>query len=164
MHRLRISSKLITATAGACRLRRLPGEGESAGVPGRRRGAGGAAGLVAVLTAVGVLGLAPSVALAGSSPVRAWTQQHPGDHPVGRYGGSMAYDAATGSVVLFSGEGTPADTWVWDGTTWTQRHPATHPSARFEASVAYDAATGSVVLFSGLGGRPGNLRDTWTWG
>ncbi len=75
----------------------------------------------------------------------------------------MAYDAATGTVVLFGGNdlfGALADTWTWDGTTWTQRHPATSPSARTSASMAYDAATGTVVLFGGGHG----ILGTWTWG
>jgi hypothetical protein len=84
----------------------------------------------------------------------------------------MAYDAATGTVVLFGGEHEspsgggwfPRGTWTWDGTTWTQQHPATHPSSRLDGSMAYEAATGSVVLFGGSGYRTGNLHDTWTWG
>ena len=66
----------------------------------------------------------------------------------------MAYDAATGTVVLFGGDGSaPArlgGTWTWDGTTWTKQHPATSPPARSGASMAYDAATGTVVLFGGI--------------
>ena len=77
----------------------------------------------------------------------------------------MAYDAATGTVVLFSTQGR---TWTWDGTTWTQQHPAASPPARAEAAMAYDAATGSAVLFGGydltLAGRVHDLSDTWTWG
>jgi hypothetical protein len=84
----------------------------------------------------------------------------------------MAYDKATGTVVLFGGYmgSAPtghylADTWTWNGKTWTQQHPAASPSARDEADMAYDAATRSVVLFGGFAniGR-GDLVDTWTWG
>jgi len=74
----------------------------------------------------------------------------------------MAYDAATGTVVLFGGEGrlgTLGDTCTWNGTTWTKQTPATSPSARSSATMAYDAATGTVVLFSGQF----KLDDTWTW-
>jgi len=80
----------------------------------------------------------------------------------------MAYDAATGTVVLFGGRagGFTAfnDTWTWDGRTWTKRAPAASPSPRKGAVMAYDAATGTVVLFGGLnkaGGRAFN--DTFTW-
>jgi hypothetical protein len=79
----------------------------------------------------------------------------------------MAYDAATGTVVLFGGNGHRrplADTWTWDGTTWTKQHPAVHPSTRTQAAAAYDAATSSVVLFGGKGTSSGFLLgDTWTW-
>ena len=80
----------------------------------------------------------------------------------------MAYDAATGTVVLFGGRRAGLavnDTWVWNGATWTRQFPKTSPPARTAASMAYDAATGNVVLFGGLNGagvRP--LNDTWTWG
>jgi hypothetical protein len=77
----------------------------------------------------------------------------------------MAYDAATGNVVLFGG-GTAStnfgDTWTWDGSTWTKQDAKTSPPARHSASMAYDAATGNVVLFGGQGGV--FLGDTWTWG
>jgi hypothetical protein len=45
-----------------------------------------------------------------------WTKQATAVHPPGRYEASMAYDAATGTVVLFSGytaTGYLADTWTW---------------------------------------------------
>ena len=78
----------------------------------------------------------------------------------------MAYDAATGNIVLFgggiNGHGVQNVTWVWDGTTWTKQAPATSPPARDAASMAYDAATGNVVLFGGF--ASGTLGDTWTWG
>ena len=64
----------------------------------------------------------------------------------------MAYDAATGTVVLFGGDGSSGDlgdTWTWNGTTWTEQTPATSPPARESATMAYDAATGTVVLFGG---------------
>ena len=39
----------------------------------------------------------------------------------------MAYDAATGTVVLFGGRASDGlvfnDTWVWDGATWTKQFP-----------------------------------------
>jgi hypothetical protein len=69
----------------------------------------------------------------------------------------MAYDAATGTVVLFGGygrSGLMSGTWTWDGLTWTKQAPATRPSA--SGSMAYDAATGTIVLF-------GDDGSTWTW-
>jgi hypothetical protein len=77
----------------------------------------------------------------------------------------MAYDTATGQLVLFGGEGTSAilnDTWTWNGTTWKKQSPTTSPSARYWASMAYDTATGQLVLFGGEG-TSAILDDTWTW-
>ena len=79
----------------------------------------------------------------------------------------MAYDAATGNVVLFGGNnGSSAlrDTWTWDGATWTKQAPATRPPAREFASMAYDAATGNVVLFGGENApRPRRHLDLGLW-
>jgi hypothetical protein len=98
-----------------------------------------------------------------------WTKQAPAAHPSPRYLASMAYDAATGNIVLFGGaDGVHlfTGTWTWDGSTWTKQAPATSPPAREYGSMAYDAATGNVVLFGGGGGTSGlsPLGDTWTWG
>ncbi len=79
----------------------------------------------------------------------------------------MAYDSATGQLVLFGGYGNGGgdlnDTWTWNGTTWTQQFPATSPPARADASMAYDSGTGQLVLFGGYGNGGGDLNDTWTW-
>jgi hypothetical protein len=120
----------------------------------------------AALAAVGVLGAVPP-AVASASPQQAldWTSLAPAAHPSPRTLTEMAYDAATGTVVLFGGysnTGNLGDTWTWNGTTWTKQHPATSPPARNDAAMAYDAATGTVVLFGGYS-NTGNLGDTWTW-
>src|SRR5215469_10760499 len=92
------------------------------GVLHRRHGHGGK-GLftvvVGLLTACGVAGVSGPVALASSSPGPTWTLQHPATSPPARFWTSTAYDAATGTVVLFGGRAaSPAlgDTWVWDGS------------------------------------------------
>jgi hypothetical protein len=89
-----------------------------------------------------------------------WTQLSPATSPSARYGASMAYDPATGSMVLFGGHaasGFLSDTWTFNGTTWTQLSPATSPPALAGASMAYDPATGDMVLFGGCC----NVSDTW---
>jgi hypothetical protein len=92
-----------------------------------------------------------------------WTQQHPATSPPAQNGAPMAYDAATGNVVLFVlTNGNLGDTWVWDGSTWTRQHPATSPPARACAVLAYDAVTGNVVLFGGQTAA-GFFADTWVW-
>jgi hypothetical protein len=95
-----------------------------------------------------------------------WLQQTPSQSPSARGDANMAYDAATGSVVLFGGvdnTGTSlSDTWTWNGSTWAQKTPGTSPPPRSAAAMAYDAATGTVVLFGGSGASA-LLNDTWTW-
>ena len=85
----------------------------------------------------------------------SWTRQSPGGSPPAGNYPSMAYDAARGVVVLFTG----GQTWTWDGATWTQRHPSTSPPARLDGAMAFDAALGKVVLFSGISAP----NDTWGW-
>lgn len=108
-----------------------------------------------------------------------WTLQQPAVSPPGRTDASIAYDAATHSVVLFGGSlggGPPhcspspschlsvfGDTWIWNGHTWTEAQPAVAPPARRGAGLAYDAATGKLLLFGGLDGHGAPLGDTWSW-
>ena len=78
----------------------------------------------------------------------------------------MAYDAATGNLVLFGGQnssGFIGDTWVWNGATWIQQTPPASPPVREAASMAYDTATGNLVLFGGANSITGFLADTWVW-
>jgi len=93
-----------------------------------------------------------------------WTQLSPATSPPARDQAPMAYNPATGDMVLFGGYGNSgylSDTWTFDGTTWTQLSPATSPSSRCGA-MAYDPATGDMVLFGGYG-NSGYLSDTWTF-
>ena len=121
-------------------------------------------GLGLFAAAAVVLAVQPA-ALASTAPAPTWTKQAPATHPPARLDGSMAYDAATGTVVLFGGNGRGVfdGTWTWDGSTWTKQAPATHPPVRSDGSMAYDAATGTVVLFGGEGRDGGRLSGTWTW-
>ena len=118
----------------------------------------------AAALAAGVLGTAPAAVQASSASGPAWTRQHPAAHPAARFSPAMAYDAATGTAVLFGGlnRSYDGDTWTWDGSTWTRQHRVVHPAARSDAAMAYDAATGTAVLFGGLDSH-GTLGDTWTW-
>ncbi|HEY1915294.1 MAG TPA: hypothetical protein VGH27_06920 [Streptosporangiaceae bacterium] len=53
---------------------------------------------------------------ASTDPGPTWSQQTPATHPPARYGTAMAYDAATGTDVLFGGLGTKGalgGTWTW---------------------------------------------------
>src|SRR5437773_1209062 len=50
----------------------------------------------------------------------AWTQRA-SSGPSARAYHAMAYDAARGVTVLFSGYPAGADTWEWNGSAWVQR-------------------------------------------
>lgn len=116
-----------------------------------------------------------------------------GAGPEARAQAAMAYDAATGDIVMFGGEqpvaGTPnvlSDTWLFDGTGWTEAHPAHTPPARYDAAAAYDPHSKRVLLIGGMGLQAGpapsagcgtanpaicrapalpveQLRDVWAW-
>jgi hypothetical protein len=126
------------------------------------------AGAVALLAACSVLGIFPSAvqASAGGS-VPTWTRQHAAIHPPARSGAAMAYDAATGTAVLFGGTTfghNLGDTWTWNGSTWTKQAPSARPPGLGGASMAYDAATGTAVLFGGFTEFPVRYHSvTWTW-
>jgi len=84
-------------------------------------------------------------------------------------GAAMAYDAATKTVVLFSGirgDGSPpfGDTWTWDGCQWSQASPSTSPPGRSFGTLAFDASSGKLILFGGgaANADPGR-NDTWSW-
>jgi predicted outer membrane repeat protein len=110
-----------------------------------------------------VAGISSSV-FAQVTQLPVWTQQSPSTIPPARSGATMAYDAASGQLVLFGGDGDDLlnDTWTWNGSTWTQQSPSSSPPVRYQATMAYDAASGQVVLFGGFNGST-ELGDTWTW-
>jgi hypothetical protein len=89
-------------------------------VPPWRRRLGGVrlfAVTVALLAASGVLSLWRPVAPASSSPVLNWAKRSPATHLPALVSALLAYDAATGNVVLFGGQDNSngsifSDTWV----------------------------------------------------
>ena len=96
----------------------------------------------------------------------------PGPPPAPRTVASVAYDQASGQLVLFGGsDGTKLlnDTWTYNGKSWTKQHPASTPPARQQAAMAYDPMRRTVVLFGGGNTTQPprsvavNLSDTWTW-
>ena len=76
----------------------------------------------------------------------------------------MAFDPATGDMVLFGGDDGSylADTWTWNGTNWTKLSPATSPPAR---SGALDGLRPGHrgTWFSSAADDGSYLADTWTW-
>jgi hypothetical protein len=104
-----------------------------------------------------------------------WTQRAPATSPHSRGDAGMAYDAATGTTVLFGGEDNAnngivfGDTWTWDGLTWTEQFPLVSPPARTaRGAMVYNPATQTVLLFGGTGSNNGDyggvpFGDTWEW-
>jgi YVTN family beta-propeller protein len=110
-----------------------------------------------------------------------WTQLFPTvSPPASGMDQAMAYDTATGAVVLVAGgwlggpdnENSPTlnETWTFSAGQWTEVLNGTGPSPRGAESFAYDAPSRSVVLFGGnaCGKTTGtwlcpNFNDTWTF-
>jgi hypothetical protein len=99
-----------------------------------------------------------------------WKRMTPATNPPGRTWGNMAYDDATGQIVLFGGQSaTPVngglnpltDTWTWDGTDWTRRTPAQSPRAIVFMAMAFDGATQSVLGVYDDASAGGT--ETWEW-
>ncbi len=97
-----------------------------------------------------------------------WTQASPAANPPARYRAAMAYDPATGQLLLFGGKtaadgGTLLDdTWSWNGATWTELSPTVSPPALWFTSMAFDPSTDNLVLFGGTAAH-GFYGETWTW-
>ena len=123
--------------------------------------------VLTVVVALVVVGfVAAPLRAQAASPPPDWKQLSPASSPSSRYyiRNMMAYDAASGQLILFGGltTGGPSNqTWDWNGTTWTLLSPATSPPAREGASLAYDPTLKKLVLFGGYG--PPTMQDTWTW-
>jgi len=74
----------------------------------------------------------------------------------------MAYDAATGKVVLTGGEGGSSETWTYDGTAWAEQSTPQSPPQLYSSGVAYDAADKQIVIADGI--VNGGMRNsTWTY-
>jgi hypothetical protein len=102
---------------------------------------------------------------------RGWSRSSPGTAPPARSGAALAFDAATGTDVLFSGEAGPTDsaepqllgdTWSWNGSRWTEVKPANRPTPRFGAVFGYMPAVAGPVLVSGSTAS-GVTADAWLW-
>src|SRR5690242_15684188 len=99
------------------------------------------------------LSLFSLLALATASAETAaltWTQLAPTVSPPARSYLAMAFDEASGKVLVFggfSGSGYLNDTWTFDGATWTKIDTAISPAPRANGEMAYDRKTRKVVLF-----------------
>ena len=98
-----------------------------------------------------------------------WADAAPaGTVPSARRGHCMAYDPATGKVILFGGyDGASVfgDTWAYDPVTntWTGLEPVgSLPPARQAGTMIYDETAGKMMLFGGWDLSRG-LNDTWEY-
>jgi hypothetical protein len=100
---------------------------------------------------------------------RVWLQLHPADSPTARVVPVMAFDQASGQLLLFGGGagdagGAQNDTWNWTGTTWQKLSPVTSPPVLVAPAMAYDDATQQLLLVGGLDLGKGQVADeTWNW-
>jgi hypothetical protein len=99
-----------------------------------------------------------------------WHQVLPTRAPTPRAYASMAYNAATGNLTLFGGQGPsgPSNvtgasnaTWVFRGANWfVVAGPP--PPGRYGAGLTFDERNGRLVLFGGIRG-PTLFNDTWVF-
>jgi PKD repeat protein len=89
---------------------------------------------------------------------------HSGTAPPERdYGRSMAWDPATGYVLLFGGDegtGYANDTWAFENGTWTNLNPSNAPSGRDHGTLVWDPVDHYMLMFGGSG-NGGAYNDTW---
>jgi hypothetical protein len=102
-----------------------------------------------------------------------------GPSPSARRDAMMAYDQASGKVVLFGGalgEAFPepnqfSDTWIFQLTAnkllkrsyfeWIQVNASTSPPPRETGMMEYDPGSGRIVLAGGWNDTVGLLQDSW---
>lgn len=91
-----------------------------------------------------------------------------GSTPGPRYGATMAYDAADGYVLLFSGS-SQNDTWTFADGVWTELNLSVQPHPRVGASMTFDARDGYVLYFGGIQSSSSGYNstdyflDTWSF-
>lgn len=91
--------------------------------------------------------------------------------PSDRFDARIAFDATTGMMLLFGGDGPASstadrlnDTWLLAGSVWIQLSPSNSPSARaLFAMAARSAPYSDIVLIGGQDTNSVNLNDTWRW-
>ncbi len=99
-----------------------------------------------------------------------WKQLSPATSPPDRMLAAMAYDDATGQMVLYGGTYGAfglSDTWTWNGKTWKQQAPVHTPGPLVRATMTYDPALHALVLFGGTpmpaDGFAAAPMQAWKW-
>jgi hypothetical protein len=87
-----------------------------------------------------------------------WSESSSANSPSARVHPAMAYDPATGSVLLVGGVSEQtglgiADTWSYQSGGWTQLALSQEPPATSTGTMAYDDSLAAIVYFTGA--------DTW---
>ncbi len=99
-----------------------------------------------------------------------WTELHPETSPPPLTAALMAYDPATGVIVLTGGETTHISgtevspnqtTWTWNGRDWMALPNAPAPPSSGLAALADDGATGQLILVTSAAGC--RTTATWLW-
>ncbi len=85
--------------------------------------------------------------------------------PPPTFDGTMAYDNATDSVILFGGVHTPGgpysnETWAFHDNVWDELTPPAAPAPRNNPSITYDPELGDLLLFGGANNTV-DFNDTW---
>ncbi|MEO9138904.1 MAG: hypothetical protein ABI345_07525 [Jatrophihabitans sp.] len=75
---------------------------------------------------------------------------------------TVAYDYASGQLLLLGDALGVQQTWSWDGADWT-RQPGSSPAFRTGSAFTYDNAQTHLVLFGGKDRGGQELGDTWVW-
>ena len=123
--------------------------------------------IVALTVAVAGAGLAGFVISRPQATPRATTPIGSPALAADTLASTIGYTAAANpgskQVVVFGGDLTLAQTWLWSGSRWKLAHPRTSPSGREEAAAAYDPELHMVLLFGGIQPPETFLGDTWGW-
>jgi N-acetylneuraminic acid mutarotase len=104
-----------------------------------------------------------------------WTELKTEGAPSPRVDAAMAYDDASGRLLLFGGyrnSPDPAapsadrlgDTWAYEAktNTWTELKPVVSPPGRLAAMMVYDKTSGKMILSGGYG-FDNVFGDTWAY-
>ncbi len=94
----------------------------------------------------------------------SWIQTMPTNPPPPTYGGAMAYDGRSGTVVLVGGSDSAAPlvgAWSYDGTAWTMM--PTNPGVRSHGAMVFDSTRQRLIHFGGYSTPNSVVAETWEY-
>lgn len=103
-----------------------------------------------------------------------WIERSPAHYPGNRADPYLAYQPASGAVILFGGGYIPggdppifpsldSETWLWNGTDWTQLHPVDAPASTIDGGFASCPSCGAGLLMGGQDESGVEHADAWLW-